>query len=95
MKNVVQTGFYGGGQADLSSPLEFLGGLESVESESLPIKGGCMSVPVSSRKEPLTLTLSRRSRKIQASLGKGGGTEVPEGLRKFTQAIQPSHKERG
>ena len=74
----------GGGQTNLSSPLEFLGGLESVESENLPIKGGCMSVPVGSRKEPLTLTLSRRSRKIQASLGKGSGSEVPEGLRKFT-----------
>ena len=76
--------FTGGGQADLSSPLEFLGGLENIESESLPIKGGCMSVPVGSRKEPLTLTLSRRARKIQASLSKGGDTEVPEGLRKFT-----------
>ena len=74
----------GGGQADLSSPLVFLGSLENIESESLPIKEGCMSVPVGSWKEPLTLTLSRRSRKIQASLGKGSGTEVPEGLRKFT-----------
>ena len=51
-----------GGQADLSSPLEFFGSLESVESESLLTKGG----------------------KTLASLGKGGGTEVPEGLRKFT-----------
>ena len=51
-----------GGQADLSSPLDFWGSLESVESESLLTKGG----------------------KTLASLGKGGGTEVPEGLRKFT-----------
>ena len=61
-----------------------MGSLENIESESLPIKEGCMSVPVGLRKEPLTLTLSRRSRKIQASLSKGGDTEVPEGLRKFT-----------
>ena len=59
MKNVVQTGFCGGGgETNLSSPLEFLGGLESVESESLLTKGG----------------------KTLASLGNGGGTEVPEGL---------------
>ena len=54
--------FAGGGQGNLSSPLEFLDGLESVESESLLTKGG----------------------KTLASLGKGSGTEVPEGLRKFT-----------
>ena len=84
MKNVVQTGFCGGGQTDLSSPLEFLGGLESVESESLQIKEGDMSVHMGSQKETLTLTLSRRARETQASLGKGGSTEVPEGLRKFT-----------
>ena len=34
MENVVQTGFFfgGGGETNLSSPLVFLGGLESVES---------------------------------------------------------------
>ena len=105
-----------------------MGSLENIESESLPIKEGCMSVPVGSRKAPLTLTLTRiakftkfikqfnpltkregkelghpefvsgtytvltpypsplplRERKNQAFLGKGGGTEVPEGLWKTT-----------
>ena len=75
------------GQTNLSSPLEFLGSLESVESESLPIKEGDMSVHMGSQKETLTLTLSRRARETQASLSKGGGTEVPEGFKKEKAAF--------
>ena len=47
-------------------------------------EGARMLQPINYPVRPLTLTLSRRERENQASLGKGGGREVPEGLRKFT-----------
>ena len=141
--------FAGGGQTDLSSPLEFLGGLKDIEFESLACKEGFMSMPMGLRKFtltriakftkfikqfnpltkregkelghpepvsgtqykkssfhfphnkegarmlqpinypvcPLTLTLSRRARETQASLSKGGGTNVPEGFKKKKAAF--------
>ena len=46
--------FTGGGQTDLSSPLEFLGGLKDIEFESLACKEGFMSMPMGLRKFTLT-----------------------------------------
>ena len=46
--------FAGGGQTDLSSPLEFLGGLKDIEFESLACKEGFMSMPMGLRKFTLT-----------------------------------------
>ena len=116
--------FAGGGQTNLSSPLEFFGGLESVESESLLTNGGstnvldCLISLEECNEEilnsddflvPRQLTIQNdmgiachpelvsgcrcikspkplftKGGKTLASLGKGSGTEVPEGLRKFT-----------
>ena len=60
--------FAGGGQTNLSSPLEFLGGLESVNCESKWQSCSCFT----------------KGGKIGSLPCKGGGTNVPEGLRKFT-----------
>lgn len=58
METVVQRRISGGGQTDLSSPLEFLGGSENIKSKSLHGKGGGTNVPedlLKKRKSAFTL----------------------------------------